>query len=358
MTAAHLRESTQPLSQAFDVALMDLDGVCLLGRDPIQHAADAVAAARSAGQRMVFVTNNASREPEVIVDELVAVDIPARAEDITTAAQATATMLADELPAGSVVLAIGGSGLRTALADKGFRVTTSAHDGPAAVVQGLSPDVGWHELSEAAYAIAAGARFVATNLDPTLPRERGMAIGNGSLVAAVTNATGVVPDSAGKPGAVIFHQAAERAGAEKPLVVGDRLDTDLAGARAAGYPGLQVLTGVNDARDVVLAAAGERPSFLAIDLRGLNEAHPAPVSDGGWWACGSAGARYTGGAQPLELRIGDRSVALEADGPDAVPVTVSLDAWRCLAAAAWDAVDDGASLTRGQLPLLEVVAPR
>ncbi|MFD1718179.1 HAD-IIA family hydrolase [Georgenia deserti] len=352
-----LSSSDRPLQQSYDVALMDLDGVVLLGTEPVPHAAQAVATAREAGQRMMFVTNNASREPGVIAGELSAVGIEADPAAITTSAQAAAAMLAEHVSAGSLVLAVGGPGLRTALTERGFRVTDSADDRPAAVVQGLSTDIGWRELSEAAFAVAAGATYVATNLDPTLPRERGMAIGNGALVAAVTRATGVTPDSAGKPRAPIFHQAADRAEAARPLVVGDRLDTDLAGARAAGYPGLHVLTGVNDARDVVLAEPGERPSYLAVDLRGLGEPHPAPVPDAdGWWTCGAAAVRPSGAPAGFEMRVGGAVVDLDSDAAE--PITISLDAWRCLATAAWSAADDGRSVTRDSLPLLEVAAPR
>ena len=170
----------------------------------------------------------------------------------------------------------------------GLVVVDSADDAPAAVVQGYAADVGWRQLAEAAYAIEAGAWFVASNLDPTLPTERGFAPGNGSLVAAVRHATGVEPVSAGKPEPTLYRLAAARRGARSPLVVGDRLDTDLAGARAAGWPGLHVLTGVSTARDAVLAAPGERPSYLGADLRSLVVPHPAPVLDDGWWRCRGA----------------------------------------------------------------------
>ncbi|MPV38862.1 HAD-IIA family hydrolase [Georgenia subflava] len=357
MTEARgLLASTEPLAAAYDVALMDLDGVCYRGDQPVDGADEAVATARELGQRMMFVTNNAAREPKTVADQLVGLGIPARTDEVMTSSQAAAAILSQDLPRDSVVLPVGGAGLRSALVEAGFRLAESAADDPSAVVQGFSPDVGWRDLTEAVYAIRAGARFVATNLDATLPTERGMAMGNGSLVAAVTNATGVVPVSAGKPEPEIFHQAVARAGSSRPLAVGDRLNTDLAGARAAGIPGLHVLTGVSDARDVVLAVPEERPSFLALDLRGLVEPHPAPLrDDDGWWRCGAAAARIAGTEPHLEMRVGERTIALEADSS---PVTVSLDAWRCLAAAAWEAADGGTGLTAEQVPALEVVAPR
>ncbi|MFH5822642.1 HAD-IIA family hydrolase [Georgenia sp. AZ-5] len=353
-TTATLLASAEPLASAYDVALMDLDGVCYRGPEPVDHADTGVTAARDLGLRMMFVTNNAAREPQTIADQLSSLGIPTTAEEVMTSSQAAAAILAESLPGGSLVLPIGGPGLRMALTEAGFRLAESAQDEPVAVVQGFAPDLGWRDLSEAAYAIAAGARYVATNLDATLPTERGMAVGNGSLVAAVTNATGVAPVSAGKPEPEIFRQAAARAHGRRPIAVGDRLDTDIAGARAAGIPALHVLTGVSDARDVLLAAPHERPSFLATDLRGLSAPHPAPVPDGEWWTCGAAAARVTGPEPHLEVNLRGRTVELDP----AEPVTVSLDAWRALAAAAWAAADAGTPLTVRQVPVLEVVAPR
>lgn len=351
--APTLASCPRPLAEAFDLALMDLDGVCYRGAEPVGYADVGVAAARALGMRMVFVTNNANREPATVAAQLTDLAIPTRAAEVMTSSQAAAAVLAADLPPGSLVLAIGGPGLRTALTEAGLRVTDTAHEGPVAVVQGFAPHIGWAQLTEAAYAIAAGARYVATNLDTTLPTERGMAIGNGSLVAAVVSATGVRPVSAGKPEAEIFRQAVARGGGGSPLAVGDRLDTDHAGAHAAGIPGLHVLTGVSDARDVVLAVPEQRPSYLALDLRGLAEPHPAPALHDGWWRCGAAAARAAGGQ--LELSLGSRTVALE---PGTGPVTVSLDAWRCLTAAAWAAADAGSGLAPEQVPALEVVAPR
>lgn len=351
-----LLESPHPLASVYDVALMDLDGVCYRGADPVDHADEGVASARALGQRMMFVTNNAAREPQTVADQLTSLGIPTQAHEVMTSSQAAAAILAAELPEGSLVLPVGGAGLRTALLEAGFRLAESADEGPVAVVQGFAPDLGWRDLTEAAFAITAGARYVATNLDATLPTERGMAVGNGSLVAAVTNATGVVPVSAGKPQPEIFRQATAKAGGTRPIAVGDRLNTDLAGARAAGIHGLHVLTGVSDARDVILAAPEERPSYLAVDLRDLSEPHPVPVQGSeGWWHCGAVAARLVGPRPSFELRVGSRTVDLDLDDE---PVTVSLDAWRCLTAAAWSAVDDGAVLTGEQVPVLEVVAPR
>ena len=330
-----LLESHGPLAAGFDVALVDLDGVAYRGPEPIEHASESLVLARSGGMRLVFVTNNASREPESVAEQLTALGIATPADDVMTAAQAAAAVLATRLEAGAKVLVVGGAGLLTAVRAAGFEVVGSADDGPVAVVQGFAPEVGWRELAEAAYAVQRGAWHVASNLDLTLPNERGLAPGNGSLVGVVVAATGVVPVSAGKPEPTMFRLAAERAGARSTLVIGDRLDTDLAGARAAGYPGLHVFTGVSSARDAVLAAPGERPSFLGADLRVLHQPHPAPVpADQGWWTCGASGARVLDGR-------------LELTGPGAEP---DVDLVRAACAAVWTAVDEGVEIDAAQVP--------
>lgn len=349
-----LLASDRPLREAFDLALTDLDGVCYRGPRLVPHADTALAAARSAGMRLRFVTNNANRTPAVVAGHLTGLGIDAAPEEVVTSAQAAAGILAEELPHGAPVLVAGGEGLRQAVLETGLRPVACADDGPAAVVQGFAPEVGWPQLAEAVYAIRAGAAYVATNLDATIPTERGITLGNGSLVAAVRTATGVEPRSAGKPQPAIFERAAAQAGARRPLVVGDRLDTDLAGARAAGIPGLHVLTGVDDARDVLLAPPEQRPAFLAVDLRDLGEPHPAPTRDGGWWVCGQAGARVTDGL--LEVRPEGSRVATNGTAAAEETWTLSLDAWRAAAAAAWEAADAGRPLRA--CPRLRVRTPR
>lgn len=318
--------SSIPLAEAFDLALVDLDGVAYRGHQPIDHAASSLTSARDGGMRLVFVTNNASREPEEVAAQLTGLEIPTDADEVMTAAQACATLLRTRLDPGAKVLVVGGKGLVTAVRQAGFEVVSSADDEPAAVAQGFAPQLAWEDLAEAAYAVGRGAWHVASNLDMSLPTERGFAPGNGSLVAAVSAATGKEPSSAGKPGPDMFRMAVERSVAQRPLVIGDRLDTDLAGARAARIPGLHVLTGVSTAQDVLRAAPHERPSFLGQDLRALLEPHPEPVRDGDTWACGQARVRAAEG----ELRV------LSGAGIDVV---------RAACAAAWVAADAGRPLT-------------
>lgn len=330
---AALLGSELPLAQTYDVALLDLDGVCFAGDARVEHAADGVNGARASGMRLSFVTNNASRAPQTVVDKLARNDIQAAAGEIFSAAMDAAALLGEHVPAGSPVLVVGGDGLREALAAEGFEVVASADDRPAAVVQGWDPAVDWEMMSEGLYAITDGAIHVATNLDATLPTERGFALGNGSLVAAVANASGREPLAGGKPFPGIYERALARAGGSRPLAVGDRLNTDHVGARAAGIPGLHVLTGVSTARDVVLARPEERPAYLHTDLRGLLEPHPAPVrevdEEGSAWVVGAARCRVRAGVAVLDGR--DPLTGKETE--------ISLDGYRALACAVWEHLD-------------------
>lgn len=330
-----LLASDEPLQVTYDVALLDLDGVVYRGDHPVPYAAAALAEAREDGMRMMFVTNNASRTPDTVARHLTDLGVPTGPEEVTSAAQAAARLVAQDADSRTRVLPVGGEGLRQALLDEGLTVVESADDQPTVVVQGLEKTLGWADLAEATYAINAGAAHVATNLDSTLPTDRGMAIGNGSLVAAVVHATGVQPRAAGKPEPGIFHQAAARAGARNPLVVGDRLNTDLAGARAAGYPGLQVLTGVDGPAELLRARPEERPTFLGADLRALAQPHPAPApSEDGSWTCRDAVARQRG--ETVLLTRGETQVDLNEGGE------LTMDELRAACAAAWAASDQAA----------------
>ena len=273
-----LRGTEAPLADLYDVALLDLDGTAWAGDQTIDHAADAVLASRERGMKSAFVTNNAMRTPQQVADKLNAMGFEATPDMVMTSAMDAAANMAEELEEGAKVFMIGGEGLRQALAENGFTVVASADDEPVAVVQGLDKQVDWSTLSEGAFAIQRGAAYYATNLDATLPEERGQALGNGALVRAIRHATGKRPVAAGKPEASIYQRGARRVGGERPLAVGDRLETDIMGAVNARVPAMHVLTGVHGAQDVLRAPRGQRPSFLARDMRGLLEAHPGPTA--------------------------------------------------------------------------------
>lgn len=320
---AVLEGSAEPLLTRHDTVLVDLDGVVYVGPHAVEGAVEALASARSAGVRVAFVTNNASRTPDTVARHLCDLGVPASADDVVTAAQAAARLVADRVPAGSAVLVVGGEGLEVALADVGLRPVRSADEGPAAVVQGFSPDVGWRELTEGTLAVARGVPWVASNADPTLPTGRGLAPGNGALVGVIRSATGAAPVVAGKPELPLHQEAVRRTQAKTPLVVGDRLDTDIDGANRAEVASLLVLTGVSGPVELLAAEARLRPTYLAEDLgTGLLEPHPPVDRRGGRWCCRGWSAWREGTALRLE-GAGER-----------------LDALRALCAAAWDAPRD------------------
>ncbi|HUZ25737.1 MAG TPA: HAD-IIA family hydrolase [Streptosporangiaceae bacterium] len=300
------RGSADPLATAYDTALLDLDGVVYLGGTAIPGAADALAKATHMGMRLAFVTNNASRSPSAIAAQLTSLGVQATAHDVVTSAQAAARLLAARLPAGAPVLVVGGIGLRIALRERGLRPVSTAAEHPRAVVQGYAPDLSYGLLAEAAMAIRAGAWFVASNADVTLPSPRGPQPGNGSLIQVLVTATGQHPVVAGKPEPPLHAEAVQRTGATRPLVVGDRLDTDIEGAVRGQADSLLVLTGVSQPADAVLAPPGLRPTYLARDLDGLLTGHPAVTpGDGGFqrggFQCGGWTARLDSAAGQLGL---------------------------------------------------------
>jgi glycerol 3-phosphatase-2 len=313
------RGCADPLDTAYDVALLDLDGVVYLGGTAIPGAAESLRKAHAAGMRLAYVTNNAFRTPAAIAALLTGFGVEATAQDVVTSAQAAARVLAERLPAGAPVLVVGGSGLRMALRERGLRPVSTALDRPQAVVQGYSPDVSYSMLAEGGLAVAAGALFVASNGDLTLPSARGSQPGNGSLIQVIATATGVHPLVAGKPEPPLHQESVLRTGAKHPLVVGDRLDTDIEGAHRVGADSLLVLTGVTGPAEAVLAPPSQRPTYLAEDLAGLLEPHPDVKRGDGAFSCGGWAVR----------RNGDQ-LELSGDGE-------RIDGLRALCAAAWAA---------------------
>jgi HAD superfamily hydrolase (TIGR01450 family) len=333
-TTPGLRGCPEPLACHYDTALLDLDGVVYVGPLAVEGAPEALRAARDLGMRLAFVTNNASRPPQTVADHLSDLGVPARADEVVTSAQAAARLVADRVPAGSAVLVVGGPGLHEALRERDLRPVTSADDAPAAVVQGFSPDMAWAQLAEGAYAVASGVPWIASNLDLTLPTARGTAPGNGTLINAIATATGRRPDDvAGKPQLALHREAVERSGARRPLVVGDRLDTDIEGANRAETDSLLVFTGVTGPRDLLAARPEHRPTYLAATLDALGAPQPEVTADGAGFRCGGWVASVDSGA-----------VVLSGEGE-------TYDGLRAACAAAWtagrpaDELDVGAALT-------------
>jgi HAD superfamily hydrolase (TIGR01450 family) len=318
-----------PLAATYDVALLDLDGVVYVGPNSIPTAAPALATARAIGMRLAFVTNNASRDPAAVAAHLVELGVPAVADEVVTSSQAAATVLVERLGAGATVLVTGSAALRSAVERVGLHIVASSDDRPDAVVQGYSPDLRYADLAEAALAVRSGALWVATNTDSTLPSARGLLPGNGSLVAMVAVATGRRPVVAGKPQLPMHAEGVRRTGAKNPLVVGDRLDTDIEGANVADTDSLLVLTGVTSASDLVDAAVEHRPTFLSADLSGLLDTQPDVERDGTGASCGGWTATADGA---------DGSITISVAG-DGQP----MDGLRALLTAAWAARDTGAS---------------
>lgn len=261
------------LIDKYDSLLLDLDGVVYRGKQPIAWAVESIRNAKDLGKKVGYITNNASRTPEQIAGQLSDFGIQVKPGEIIGSAAAAAKLLASKLTGGRV-LVVGGDGLRVEVAKLGFEVVDTASERPDAVLQGFSPEVGWPQLAEASFAIQAGAIWIATNQDWTLPLEQGIAPGNGTLVGAVHTAVGILPEFAGKPFRPIFDAALEQLQISKPLVVGDRLDTDIKGARAAGLESACVLTGIAGNRELLAARSDERPNYIIQDLRDLFEEYP------------------------------------------------------------------------------------
>ena len=258
------------LVDRYDLVILDLDGVLVLGDRPIEGAIEAVSRLRAVGRKIKFVTNNASRRVDEVAQMLSGMGIQAAAAEVLTSAAAAAALLAEKYPARSPVLVVGAPALREEVSAAGLTPVTSADDGPMAVVQGYGPKVGWADLAEACLAVRAGALWVATNRDRTLPTPRGEVPGNGALVAALATALDRQPDLVvGKPEPALFQAAARDAGSTGTLIIGDRLDTDIAGAHRAGMDSLLVLTGVATAEAAASALPDQRPTYVAKDLSGL-----------------------------------------------------------------------------------------
>lgn len=256
------------LAQRHDCLLIDLDGTVFRGAEPTHGAVQALGQVRN---RKLFTTNNASRSADEVAAHLRGLGFTAARDDVVTSAQTAAHLLAGQLPAGAAVLILGTDALAAEIAAVGLRPVRRWLDEPVAVVQGHSPDTGWAELAEATLAIRSGARWMAANVDRTLPSERGLLPGNGAMVAALRASTDAEPQIAGKPSPTLLTDALARGDFHTPLVIGDRLDTDIAGANAAGLPSLMVLTGVNSVRDAIEAPPELRPSYIGGDLRALHE---------------------------------------------------------------------------------------
>ena len=316
------------LAQQFDALLFDLDGVVYIGPHAVPHAAEAIAQARDRGVRCAFITNNAARTPQVVAEHLTGIGVACTIDEVVTSPQAAVTVLGEFVPPGSRVLVTGGDGIADELRSRGYVPVRTLAEQPAAVMQGFSPDLGWRDLAEACFAVRAGLPWIATNLDRTFPTPGGAAPGNGSLVGVVAATVGRRPDAvAGKPEPPLLHEAIGRLGARHPLMVGDRLDTDIEAGARIQIPTLLVMTGITTVEEVLGAGAHERPTYLGLDLRVLAEPYTAPVVDG-------TGASARCGGSVVALRHGELTVPEPGD---------RMEMLRAAAALAWAIADAGAA---------------
>lgn len=336
---ANWLRSDDSLCRTHDVALCDLDGVVYVGRAAVPGAVASLAQARAHGMRLGYVTNNAARPPNVVAEHLTSLGIPCEPTDVVTSAQAAARVLTELVPAGAKVLYIGGPGVPAALAERGFKAVSSIDDDPVALIQGYGRNVGWEQLAHGSYALFRGLPWVATNTDRTIPTPRGKALGNGSMVAALVHATGATPIVAGKPEPPLMLESVERLRANSPLVVGDRLDTDIEGGNRSGIPGMLVLTGVSAWTDLLGARQHLRPCYLAHDLAGLLATHPGVVIEESasqvTATCGTAVARADTVADGGHENDWSSWPQVSAAGER------GLDAVRAVVALSWHAADHG-----------------
>jgi len=282
---ADVTVSDRPVLSRYRGVICDLDGVVYRGSRSIPGAVPTLNSVVASGVQVVFATNNAARPPESVGGHLRELGLGQQGWSVVTSSQAAAAYLAARLEARTPVLAVGGPGVAQALSEAGLtpmQVAELTGTTPVrAVVQGAGQEVTWRDLAEVGYLAQGGAMWVATNLDATVPTSRGKAPGNGAFVGAVQTTTPVVPHVTGKPATALFDLARERLGTGQAdtIVVGDRLDTDIVGARAAGLDSLLVLGGACSLRDLAFADEGSRPTYVAFDLTGL--LRPAPVATPG-----------------------------------------------------------------------------
>lgn len=257
------------LIDAYDAAFFDLDGVIYLGPLAVEGATSALDEVRRLGKTVMFVTNNAARSAQVVIDQLNSLGFHADDANVLTSAQVAVTHIARELPAGARVLVSGSASLAELVEQAGLVPVQTAEDQPDAVLQGYDPAMTWPRLDEAALAIQAGARWYATNDDASRPTERGLVPGAGGAIAVVAGTVGGQPTIFGKPFRPMLTEAVRRTGADRPIFVGDRIDTDIVGAASANLDSLLVFSGAHGKADLVVAGPGERPTHIGADVRAL-----------------------------------------------------------------------------------------
>lgn len=317
-----LVESSVSLVEAHDLFMFDLDGVIYVGPHAVAGVAEHVGAIKGAGTEVAFVTNNANRSTATVARHLNDLGIPCVVEDVVNSAQAAAALLAGKHPRGARILVLGGDGLRTAVSEAGLVPVADPEDHDVVeLVTGFGPDVLWRDIMRAAARVRDGLAWTASNTDMTFPTEHGKLPGHGMLVELISRFAGVVPAVAGKPERPLLDATIQRKGGLRPLMVGDRLDTDILGGRNAGVATLLVLTGVSGLAEVAAALPNERPDFICPTLASAFEPQSVPVHGAEGWILGG-----------WRASVRDGALAVEGTGSAA-------DWWRTVAAACWQHLD-------------------
>ncbi|GAA1396206.1 HAD-IIA family hydrolase [Luteococcus peritonei] len=301
-----------PLVEAYEAALFDLDGVVYLGPAPVEGAPEGIQELKRRGTQVGFVTNNAARRPQVVVDQLVGLGVPAELSDVVTSAQAGARMLAEQLPRGSKVLVVGTEALAAEVEQAGMVPVSTSEEEPVAVIQGYDPQMTWPRIDDACVALQRGATWFATNTDSTRPTDKGLVPGAGAQIAAVGYTVKVSPQVAGKPFPPLLQETMRRMGTEQAVFVGDRIDTDIMGAVAVGMDSLFVFTGAHGKHDLLQAGPEGRPTHIGYDLRALLQPARTVEVQAQVARCGDQEARLDQGAVQLAAIPSDREGQLDA----------------------------------------------
>ncbi len=280
---APLEQPSDVLAKEYDAALFDLDGVIYVGQESVPGVVSVINDVHlKYGMTLTYVTNNASRSPLSVATHLTELGLYATAEDVVTSAQAGAAVLATLVPQGSSIFVLGSRDLMTEVELVGLIPSQDIDVDHAGVIEGYWPDMPWRMLAQASQVLNTGVPWVATNMDITIPTQWGMAPGNGAMVNALALAVGRQPTAvAGKPEVPLMQQSIDRAQSKRPIVIGDRLDTDIHGANNVGIDSLLVFSGVTSVRDLMLATPELRPTYLAWDATGLAQAHQPVELTGG-----------------------------------------------------------------------------
>ena len=257
------------LIDSYDCVLLDLDGVVYLGKTPIDNAVKTIKELQKRSVNIAVITNNGSVTAKSVSKWMKDFGLDFKASSIVTSSQTLCWYLKDKYPKGSKVLVVGSESLKESVTEAGFKFVAKAEKDPVVVVNGIDADVSQKDLAEMCFAISKDVDWVSTNGDYTFPTEKGLAPGNGAFNALITSITGKTPLLMGKPEPHMFKQAAELFSSKNPIVVGDRLDTDIQGANKAGFKSMCVLTGVSDMTQIQQASLSTAPTYVGKDLSAL-----------------------------------------------------------------------------------------